>query len=309
MSDSIRLTLTLNDGTGHILKGGFNFRFVKERYTPYTHLHIHFNNHYSSDIEYKYVSLYINNKLIHFGHIDTSEYIIEGNTKTYDIYSKGFTSLLAQNQMTPGLVADISLNSLVNDYYDIPEITYESNGVTANYIFCKDGSTMWNAIENLTQKLYDTYPYIRGTNCVRMSAPADAVTVSPTRVASLGKYNDYRKVVSHYHMQDIEGNYGVYNSTNSLADDCGIVRHKEIALDKQHLDDPSISLGHKMKYCMRGYITKYVEYYGYLGEDLCDFITYSDWLQNAEIGKIEISGNGEYIKTRTSAYFDEYCNT
>ena len=162
MSDSIRLTLTLNDGTGHILKGGFNFRFVKERYTPYTHLHIHFNNHYSSDIEYKYVSLYINNKLIHFGHIDTSEYIIEGNTKTYDIYSKGFTSLLAQNQMTPGLVADISLNSLVNDYYDIPEITYESNGVTANYIFCKDGSTMWNAIENLTQKLYDTYPYIRG---------------------------------------------------------------------------------------------------------------------------------------------------
>ncbi len=309
MSDKIQIFLTLNSGAGHILKNGFDFRFVKERYTPYTYLHVNFYNQYSSDLEFKYISLYINDKLLHFGHIDTCEYTLEKGTRIYNIYSKGFTSLLAQNQMTPGLVADISLSSLLTDYYDIPEITYEANSVAANYIYCKDGSTMWNAIENITQKLYDTYPYIRGTNCVRMSAPADAITVEPTNVLKLGKLRDYRKVVSHYHMQDIEGNYGVYNSTNSLAQDCGIVRHKEIALDRQHLDDPSISLGHKMKYCMRGYIARYVEYVGYLGEDLRDRITYSDFLENAEIGKVDISGNGKFIKTRTYAYFDRYCNT
>ncbi len=308
MTDNVYAILATKNKTGIILNNGFTFHFVKERYTPYTHLHLKFYNSYKIDYPITYVSLYINSKLVHFGLVDTCEYICENNTYSNDIYSKGFTSLLTQNQMTPGLVSDISLNSLMTDYYTIPEITYEDDAEIANYIFCKDGSTMWNAVENLTQKLYDTYPYIRGTNCVRMSAPDDVITVTPTDIISRGTLRDYRRVVSHYHMQDINGDYGVYNSTNALANECAIVRHKEISLDKQFLNDPTISLGHKMKFCMRGYFSKYIEYAGYLGEDLCDRITCADWLDNAEISKIDVYGNGKYIKTRIDCYFDEYCN-
>lgn len=308
MSDNVRVILATTGKNGIILDNGFSFSFIKERYTPYTYLHLNFYNSYKFDFPTVYVSLYINDKLVHYGLVDTCEYICENNSHRNVVCSKGFTSLLAQNQMTPGMVSDISLNSLISDYYDLPEITCEDDAEIANYIFCKDGSTMWNAVENLTQKLYDTYPYIRGTNCVRMSEPDDVITVTPTDIISRGTLRDYRRIISHYHMQDMMGEYGIYNCTNALAENCAIVRHKEIPLDKQFLNNPSLSLNHKVKYCMRGNSATYVEYLGYLGEDLRDRINYEGWLDNAEISKIEIYGNGKFIKTRVSAYFDEYCN-
>ena len=77
------------------------------------------------------------------------------------IESRGFTSLLCQNQIEPGLKTNISFNSLMDVYYTLPYVTHEDNSDTGNYIYVKDNSNMWDGVVNLSYKLYGNYPFIR----------------------------------------------------------------------------------------------------------------------------------------------------
>lgn len=107
-------------------------------------------------------------------------------------------------------------------------------------------------------------------------------------------------------MQDINGSYDVYNATDPRAEQLNIVRNKEIRLDRQHLDNPMLSLGHKFKYAMRGSASSYSEYAGYNGEDLRD--EFRCGTVGGEISRIEIKGSGGLVRTLIDCYSDDYCN-
>jgi hypothetical protein len=310
LSNTAILTVKCLDGTDYPFSTGLNFYFVKDFYTPYTLLKATFANESNLCFEPIKISLSVNGITIHEGIADSVDFRQKCGQKLISVTSKGFTSMLCQNQMTPGLITDISLNGLFANYYTIPGISHVSDNTQANYIYCKEGSSMWDAAENLCSKLYGRYPYIRGTNAVTFSAPSSPTlfTVPSDKEISCGQVYDYTKIVSHFHMQDINGTYNTYNSTNTPAVNRNIVRHKQIALDRQHLDNPDLSLVHKTKYSMRGYNGKYIEYSGYLGEDLCDTLSCSLFPPGESVSSIRIAGGRGEIITKTSVYYDSYCN-
>ena len=98
-----------------------SFSFKKNLYQPYTMLNVVFmaeNNDYMSVNE---VLLYIDGKLIHHGIVDTFEVFDKNGVKTGKVTSRGFTSLLMQNQIwTAIMILIISHTRII----PIPKIIY-----------------------------------------------------------------------------------------------------------------------------------------------------------------------------------------
>lgn len=307
---TVRLELTDISGSVYSSVDCFSFYFEKESYTPYTSLNgtFYLNTAVANPKE---VSFYIDEKKVHYGIINTIDFCVGLSGKLMvKLKSKGFTSMLTQNQLEPGLKANVSLNSLMDSFINIPNVTHEDNSNTQNYIYVKKNSSMWDSIANLSYKLMGTYPYIEGTNTVRISPKANPknVSLNNEKMLSYGIINDYTKIISDYHMQDINGDYSIYNLSNPAAYSRNIIRHKHIDLDRQYLYSPQDALVYKIAHSMRGFFSYYGEYQGYSGEDLSDTLTISGIITNARINRIEISGNAKGITTKCYTYFDSFFN-
>lgn len=292
----------------HTYTDVFRFSVIKDYYLPYTIMSAGAFCAEQPPPPKKLV-LKIDDTEVHCGIADRVRFVREAGGYRLLVESKSFTSMLTQNQMTSGLVSDISIGALLSDYYQIPEISCENDTTQANYIYCRKGSTLWNAVENLTQKLYSRYPYVRG-NKVMMNLPATPATISVTnsQLISTGNVWDYTRMFSNMHMEDINGTGNAYNSVNSQAVACGIVRHRQLELDRQYLNDPSLSLVHKMNYSNRMHRAKYAEISEAVACDLCDKANAGE-LSAADISRIEISGANGMCRTRLWAYYDDYCNS
>ncbi len=295
----VRIILTDIDNSKHTFENITSFRVEKERFTPYTSADVTFISDILST-QYKDISIYVNDFCVHFGLIDTLECCQKSDMITVKISSKSFTSLLIQNQPVPGMIYKVSLNSLMNDFVDIPNIQYENNDTVQNYIFLKDNCDLWDAVVNISYKIYGIYPYVRQSNYIRISIDEDVSDFSqlPDFITSRGVCLDYTKMVSDYHMQDIEGNYDSYSLKNQEAVLRNIIRHKQIPLDRQYLNNPEESMRNKLLFSMRGHHTEYIEYSGYRGEDILD---YSD---EKRIDKIIIKGSAYGIKTTLHNYIE-----
>ena len=248
---------------------------------------------------------------MHHGIIDKIDFCTEQVGRiVVRLSSKGFTSMLIQNQLEPGLKPNVSLNSLMGSFINIPNVTHENNSNTQNYIFIRNNSNMWDSIANLSYKLLGTYPYIEGTNTVRISPKENPkkVSLNNENMLSYGIVNDYTRIISDYHMQDINGDYSVYNLSNPVAYSRNIVRHKHIDIDRQYLYSPQDALVYRIAHCMRGFFSYYGEYNGYGGEDLSDILVIDGVITNARINKIEVSGNPKGISTKCYAYYDSFFN-
>jgi hypothetical protein len=257
---------------------------------------------------YKKVVLTIDDKVVHSGLVDTSSIERLPGYNTVSITSKSFTVLLCQNQLEPGIKSSISLNSLIDSFITIPEISHQDDSTTINYIYVKQSSSLWDAVVNLTHKLNAGHPYVCNNNTVMVSPKENPFSLNLTKevVTSSGFGMDTTKVVSDIHMQDVDGAYDTYNLNNPVANQLNVVRHKHIDLDRQYLSNPQDALVHKVNFSMRGYHFAYATYEGYSGEDICDYVNFYNYFSNTRVSKLEINGGNGNVTTKVYAYIDNY---
>ncbi len=304
-----KIVLGYTDGTSVEENNVISFNFVKEAYTPYTMLSAKISSaelHFENISE---VSLYVGDKLVHNGLLDRLECSRGASGITANLTSRGFTSLLCQNQLEPGMKTGISINSLMDSFYTLPKVTHEDNSDTSGYIYVKYGSTMWESVANLAYKQTGMYPYIRGTNCVRItaeSAPSE-FSYDDNNLIERGRASDYRHLISDFDMADVGGEHDAYVLTDVDATARNIVRHKVFELDKQFLYAPQSALEYRDKFAKRGFRSSFCKYCGYNGEDLSDVVSFGE-IESARICRVEISGGSSGVFTTLGVYDDGFYN-
>lgn len=283
------------------------FSFRKEAYLPYTLLSARILSQLPSYLNITEIRLYIGGKLIHHGLIDTVETVESGGSRISSVVSRGFTSLLCQNQIEPGLKIGISINKLMNDFYSFPYITHEDNSDESNYIYVSKNSTMWDGIANLAYRINGRYPFIRDANCVRITPVSEPLrfSYSDSQLVSTGSSLMQKRLLSHLHMSDIKGDYGQYEFTDNEAVSANIIRHKFFELDQEFLNDPEEALIYHNKYDSRELRRIFCTYSGYNGEDISDLITFGG-ISSERISAIAIKGSKRGIFTRISVYHDKF---
>ncbi len=299
------LTLKTTDGKEFSTDKLVGFKCKKERYTPYSTLTVtvYGGENISDVVEARFD---IDGKTLHRGIMDGMTVTKSGGRTTLSLTSRGFSSMLSQNELAPGLLTGISLNSLMSETMIVPNVTWQSSASTVRYIYVKEHDSQWSAIVSLGLTLNNDYPYIGKVNEIRLS-PDTVKTILPEKVFEEGSTGDYSKMVSHYHMKDVNGAYS-YNYTDGFAAARGIVRHKYIAYDKQFVGLNDYGLQYRLSYTERGCKSRFLTYLGYGGEELRDKVTFPDGAV-CEISAVEICGNTKKgIFTKDTCYFDRYCN-
>lgn len=285
-----------------------SFSFRKNAYIPYTQLSVRFVTPTGVIPHAAEVKLVIDSNTVHHGLIDTLETRTHASKNIHTITSTGFTSLLCRNQIEPGLKPNISLNSLMDSFYTLPYVTHENNTDSSNYIYVKNNSSMWDAVANLSYKLLGTYPYIRETNKVMITpftAPT-TFTFNTSEEIVLGQGVSYRRLISNYHMADINGEYGTYDLEDTDVLQKKIVRHEYFDLDRRFLHDPQQALAYRDKFDSRESRFAYIEYCGYRGEDLFDKVAISPISTPSRITDIRIKGSDSRIITRLTYHTDKF---
>lgn len=303
---NIRIVVQKTDGSQLTETKLLGFSFRKNTYLPYTLLNVRISAD-SVDFENSAeVFMYINENLIHHGLIDSLKTVYSGGSRVTTVISRGFTSLLCQNQIEPGMKLNITFNQLMNSYYELPHVTHEDNS-TQGYIFVSGKTSMWDGVVNLSYKFCGTYPYIRDTNCVRITPVSDPAVFSYTndQLLSQGFAMNGRRRISHFHMADMGGNYGIYENTDNDAVSYGILRHKYIELDKEFLYDPDNALTFRSKVASRQQKVFFCTYSGYNGEDLSDIVSFGSIISQ-RIEGIEIKGTSDGVITELSVYQDKF---
>lgn len=284
---------------------GFTFR--KNAYLPYTLLNARIcavSENFENSSE---IFLYLDNKLVHHGLIDSLKAAYSGGSRIVSLVSRGFTSLLCQNQIEPGMKPDMTFNHLMDGYYDLPYVTHEDNSDQTDYIYVSGKSTMWDGVVNLSYKFYGTYPYIRGTNCVRITPVSDPAVFSYSSddLLTQGFSMNGRRLISHFHMADMGGNYGIYELEDTETEAYGIIRHKYSELDKEFLYEPDEALAFYDKIASRMHKVFFCSYSGYNGEDLSDLVSFGS-INSERIEGIEIRGTARGVVTELSVYHDKF---
>lgn len=302
-----RLVLIARDMSECEAEDILSFSFRKDAYLPYTKLSAAFTADISDTDEIAEVKLYADGHLVHHGSIDTLDLRKSGRVQKVYLSSSGFTAQLCRNQIEPGLKMNISLNSLMDDFCTLPYVTHENNSDTGNYIYIKQNTAMWDAVAALSYKLVGSYPYIRDTNTVRITPYEQPETFSYREDNCLlsGIAADRRKLGSHYHMADINGEYGHYDLTDSLTLSYKLVRHSYADLDMRFLYSPQQALEYRDKLDCRGMKSRYIVYSGYNGEDLWDSLVIGGQ-PAGRIAFVEINGSSKGITTRTGTYTDKF---
>ena len=295
------------DGTEYTEDRLLSFRFRKDAYLPYTLLSGKIVSDGRIFTDAAEIFLCVEGFTVHHGLIDQITTETSGGICLTSFVSRGFTSLLCQNQLEPGMITGVSINSLMDSFYTLPYVTHENNSDTSSYIYVSSNSTMWDGVVNLSYKLCGTYPYIRGDNCVRITPFPEPESFSYTddELLSAGSEFTGRRLMSHFHMADISGHYGTYDLTDSDVTARKIIRHKYFELDMEFLNDPQQALAYRDKYACRAWKRLFCKYSGYNGEDISDTLTFND-VSNERISAVTITGNSSGITTSLSVFHDRF---
>lgn len=284
-----------------------SFSFIKDAYTPYTTLMAKLYAKQEDYVESCEIFFYVGTNLVHHGLIDSLEISKTNGKKILTVVSRGFTSLLCQNQIEPGIIYEISINKLFDSYYSLPYVEHENNSDESNYIYVKNNSTMWDGVANLSYKLTRMYPYIRSTNTVRITAESNPKKFSynEDQIIESGMAYNFKRMISNFNMTDLKGNYGAHTLLDYDVTKRKIIRYKMLEIDRQFLYDPPEALRYRTKFAKRGNTMHYCRYNGYNGEDLCDIVSF-DYIKDKRICRIEITGNSDGIFTEIGVYYDGF---
>lgn len=277
-----------------------SFYFCNDIFTPYTSMNAIVSCDSIFDKQPTRVQLKLNNYLVHDGFIDTFKSYKRNGCCFFSVTSKGFTALMTQNYLKPGLYSDISFNQLMDDYISMPYVTHEDSSTTVNYIYVKEDKSFWDSVENIGYKQNGTYPYITKANNVNISLPSEysILMISGVSVVETGFAYDYRSIISDIYMQDASGEYDKYSAHCDLADSLNIERRKEIPLDTQYLYSPETALDYRIGLAVRKEKLQYVECNAYFYADLYYKMEYTGVFSNMLIKKIEVRGNSKGIFTK-----------
>lgn len=278
-----------------------------EAYTPYASMAATFLSEGLDYGEITAVSFYYNNVRVYYGIADSVRQYRKNGRIFVQVRSRSFTSMLVQNEIVPGMHYDMTIGKLMTGFYTFPNVTYE-NFEGSGYIFVKDGASMWDSIVNFGYKLTGKYPFVRN-NTVRITPPVTDgrhVILKDADVLEYGTLLDTTKLVSHFHMADLTGNYDAYQLENTAATAAGIVRHKQITFDEQYLADPEQALVFRSLYSQRGWRAKYVEHVGFANEHVCDRVTFGTFLKGALITKVRMTFGENGVRTKLWAYDDGF---
>jgi hypothetical protein len=196
------------------------------------------------------------------------------------------------------------MEQLMTGFYTFPGVKYQNYDGTG-YIFVRDGTSMWDSIANFAYKLTGHYPFVQN-NTVMLLPETDAVLHTVTQALEYGTITDHTRLISHYHMEDIAGNYNAYSLENTLASEVNIVRHKQLSFDKQYLYAPEEALKFRCLYSDRGCRGKYVVYDGFDNEHVGEKLTFGSFLQNAVIGRVKLTAGAGGVRTKLWAYDDGF---
>ena len=298
------------DGTEFTENALLSFSFRKDAYLPYTMLSGRVVSDEKLFANAAEIFLYIGGVSVHHGLIDSLTAETSSGICITSFISRGFTSLLCQNQIEPGIKSGVSINSLMDSFYVLPYVTHENNSDTSSYIYVKNNSSMWDGVVNLSYKLCGTYPFIRGENCVRITPVTQPSSFSYTgqQLLSTGSGIIGRRLISHFHMADIQGQYGTYELADNDVIAQKIVRHKFFELDMEFLRDPQQALVFRDKFACRGWKRLFCTYSGYNGEDLSDVVSFPG-VVSERIAGVSITGNSSGIVTKLSVYRDKFPRT
>lgn len=313
MADTPSLAVQLN-GRYLVLDKCISFRFEKERYSPCTVLTGKwYCNEYDIDEIYS-LTFSINGIVLHFGFPSTgTEIAVENGRRVLVVNSRGYSQALAQNQPTPGLVSNVSLVSLATSAMACPNVSYEPNSPVVRYVNYYDGTSIWDAIVCYSIRATGTYPYIRGTNTVNISAiPQDigTVIVNPWNIISRGEGSDYSNLISEISETSYAGANGEYVVQNQAAISRNIIRKKEIPFDHEWVMDSELGLITRLNYSMRGMYYVKFKYYGYTGGDIMDnfVVNYENRLPYiGRISRLVLEGSNGNVFTTVYCYLDAYC--
>lgn len=154
MLDRTILKLENTAGETSTEQGILAFRCIKDVYLPYSTLSISLVPQQTDFGTIRRVQLTVRQTTVHDGLADQVKLEQKNGQSFLTIASRGFTSLLCQNELAKGLIAKISLDQLMKDYYPFPtQIKWEPNTDTSNYIYVKENDTMWDGVSNLCFKL------------------------------------------------------------------------------------------------------------------------------------------------------------
>lgn len=301
------LVLTLRSDERTVVEKGCLAAVLEcEAYTPYARLTATFLSQGVAYGAVNAVMLAFGMRQVFLGIADSVEQFWKDGRCFVRVQSRSFTSVLAQNELIPGLHTGMTLEKLMTGFYQFPNVSYEAYE-GSGYIFVKDGASMWDSIVNFGYQLTGYHPFIQG-NTVRFTPPSDAVQLilSGTQVLESGIVQDTTKLVSNYHMADINDNYDAYQLENTAAAAADIVRHKQLLLDRQYLSEPEEALQFRCRFSQRGWRARYVTYSGYHGEQLCDRVSFGDFLQDAQISRIRMTFGKNGIRTKLWAYDDGF---
>lgn len=287
-----------------------NFRFIRERYTPYTQC----TGVFIGNIEISSIctiELYYNGTLLHRGMSDSIVKKYKDGRFIISFLSRGYTLLLGQNEPKPGIRNNLTLGGLISENAHIPNVQWEATTDLVNYIYVKEKSTIWDAICAYSYKAYKNYPYIKNTNTVYASVVQSPKTFNynSERIITMGESVSTSGLLSKLYMCDTEGEY-TYTQDNSIADDYNIVRRKYYPLDKQWLENPEDGLKAKLNYSNRGKNAVYLVYAGHKFENLMDKGNYNldgiNFMLSEHISGVEVTGNKNGVFTKITVYRDSY---
>ena len=284
----IQVVLITRTGKAYLANGIAAFTLDKEAYTPYSQLTATVYGNFSIQqfTGIYRVQLLLDGTELHFGTVEKFRLVQENGTSYVRFSSRGLTALLLQNQLEPGLHTAMSLDKLMQDFVTFPkEITWESDTDTSNYLFVKEGTSMWDGVANLTYKLCGRYPFVYHANEIRMHLPETYRNfyVGADTLLGMGMTADQSRIYSRFSMADADGTYGKF---------------------QEH--DPQQALVFRRKFAGRGLVSYYFDRIGAVAADLGDRITCSGIIENAPITHIRMTGNQNGVRTRLEAYQDEF---
>ena len=307
----IQVVLIARTGKAYLANGIAAFTLDKEAYTPYSQLTATVYGNFSIQqfAGIYRVQLLLDGMELHFGTVEKFRLVQENGTSYVRFSSRGLTALLLQNQLEPGLHTAMSLDKLMQDFVTFPkEITWESDTDTSNYLFVKEGTSMWDGVANLTYKLCGWYPFVYHANEIRMHLPETYRNfyVGADTLLDMGMTADQSRIYSRFSMADADGTYGKFQENDPNAAALELVRTKQLPLDRQYLYDPQQALVFRRKFAGRGLVSYYFDRIGAVAADLGDRITCSGIIENAPITHIRMTGNQNGVRTRLEAYQDEF---
>ncbi len=309
------LTVTIYNTTGaaYAFTEILSFQLKKEVYTPYTAFSAQLDTGGLQQFgTICRIVVQYGSKILHEGSLEKMTVQTEETTTIMRILSYGFTKLLLHNELEPGLYPNLSVDALLSGYYTFPSaITWESNGDTSNYVYFKEHIPVWDGVVTLCYKLLERYPYIREANKVCLHLPTDTKTlhIQTGQTLSHGTKRCYSRMISHFHMQDVDGSYNKFSLVNPQAEAVYQLRHKQIAFDRSYLYDPQKALEFRSNVAQNGWFQQYFTLAGLVQCDLNDCLTVKDGIQEGRISAIIWKGTQKGITTTLSLYFDVFQNT